>query len=365
MQQLCSVPRAWGRQWVILFGLVGILVVPIRILTAQEPTGDVLELDPFTVETERGPTAPRFGVPTPSFAYYELDELENGSMIYALEFMDRYRELPVPGAVKWAGILHFPWVDGYGRGTLQYICLYIYDDRMYGYNPSGDFDSQERFYVPLRFQDRMDPERLCQLASTFVDDLSPSHEVELVVPVVDESFSDEGESVYAEYEEYEYVEIPAGRIAGFMPSDRGLEPRELVHMVYQMKGETVSTAPVEIGKTPREPQKGLKFGRLFNQPMGVQRDFLVARKLLEPRWAQRVIINYEKDTLFFGEVTRKRQVLLFNIGRSIYAYYPRFGIWKTEARLDDIMTPGAANGKVSYPGGAEETRIQFLSWDEN
>jgi len=131
---------------------------------------------------------------------------------------------------------------------LQYLCLYMYADRMYGFNPSMDAGYQKRFFVPLRYGDRTNRERLYRFAKAFVEDISPAREEMILVPGALESFGEE-EDAYAEVmDEYEYIEIDAGRIEGFLPSDRNSEAEDLVHLIYQMQGDPDPTAPTEIGK---------------------------------------------------------------------------------------------------------------------
>lgn len=317
---------------------------------ADEPTdGPVFELDEYEVIYSATDFGPAFSVQLPRFSYYRQPDLPRGDLILALEFMDRYRESPVPGEHKWAGLLHFPVVDGYEQAHLKWICLYFYGDRMFGFDPTARFESERRFFVPIRYADREKPQVLFQFAQSYVAEMFPGGEEEIYL---EEAIDPDDPS--AGYDEViEFIDVSPGRIQGFLQSESKLTPEELVRLVYRY-----SEDPNPRPDTPALMGRGEDFAKGepftwsgFWQEFGKMPDPLeIARNLVAPRWSRIAVLRYPRKILALWEIEAKERVLLFNIGMRVYAYDQRFGVWRTNASIRDILDGNPLSGKIRYPG---------------
>ena len=330
---------------------------------ADPVVGEVIELNEIEVLGRSG-DAPGlvFNMTSPRLAYYTPPKLPFGGLILALDFIDRYRENPVPGPRKWAGIVYFPWIDGYGRAHDQWLCLYLWNGQMYGFSPEAGFEEERRFALALPFEERKDPVRLLALAESYIERVAPGGEEPYYVTETYGSIDEDG--FVNEVETLEFNEIEPGRIAAVRSYQIGKEAIELVAMPYQYL-EDPNPLPVadgEMGPAPKDPNAKFDWGKLFD--LSLEPDpFEVARALLLPRWCQRAEIHWSEDILFFKDVRRKARVLLFNIGLQIYAYHPRYGVWRTEATLP-MLRAGLGSNLITYPGGVEPERVLILPWKD-
>ena len=268
--------------------------------SAQDPLDEVVELDRLEVEGRAGKEPGLvFNMTSPRLAYYTPPKLPFGGLILALDFIDRYRENPVPGPRKWAGIVYFPWIDGYERLHDQWLCLYLWNGQMYGFSPEAGFEAERRFAVALPFDERKDPHRLLALAESYIERVAPGGEE----PYYMTEMADygDGENEGYETETLEFIDIDPGRIAAVRKYDEGKEPIEMVKMPYQYL-EDPNPQPVangDMGPAPKDPQAKFDWGALFDGFSPAPHPFEVARALLYPRWCQRAVIHYEEDILFF------------------------------------------------------------------
>ena len=336
-------------------------------LSAREGNGrgddlPLFDFEAFIVDYHPTDLAPGFRVESPQFTYFEQPELERGELILALEFMDRYRESLVPGEYKWAGMLHFPVIDGQERPFFKWLCLYFYNGQMFGYDPGAAYESERRFIVPIRYENRMDPSVLFQFAESYVEEVFPARTEEVLIYEEALSFGDEEESSDIPEEYWETIDIPAGRIASILPSGKGKDPQELVRLIYRYAEEpnpgmtaVGAFGPAEeFGKT-RLSWK-ISWKEMFAQP-----DYLdVAQQLLAPRWSQKLYFHYTNDLWILPDYHGKASALAFNIGTRIYVYAPRYGVWRTDAALADLEDPEALALKLRYPGLDVIDRVEFL-----
>ncbi len=91
--------------------------------------------------------------------------------------------------------------------------------------------------------------------------------------------------------------------------------------------------------------------------------FQIARELLEPRWSIRATLLYERDILFFKDVNHKAEVLLFNVGQSILAYHPRYGVWITDATIA-MIAEGRGSDRITYPRAKKPMRVLLRRWED-
>ncbi len=351
---------------------------------AQEESGEVFDLDELEVvgkDVERPEIV--FKVDSPQLAYYTPPELPKGEVILALDFIDRYKEAKVPGPVKWAAIISFPWVDGRDRGYTEWLCLYLWSGTLYGFSPTAKFDSQMRFAVPIPFDRKTNPEELYALASEFVEEISPadvevvyredpSSSAESFAPPPD-GFVDPSQAASMDAMpqlepviEVEYIDIPAGRIEGWRSFDKGKKREELVSLVYLYEKDP---NPDQVTSGAMGPDAEYKeansfWKKNFTFDFSPSKDpYEIARELLQPRWCLKATLLYEKDVLFFKDVDHKAEVLLFAVGRPIFAYHPRYGVWRTDATLD-MIAEGRGSDMITYPGVKKPMRVLLHMWDD-
>lgn len=352
--------------WLSCASFLGFAVM----LTAQSreeisENDPLFELEEFVVNYHPEGFAPAFRVKSPQLAYYEQPPLERGELIMALEFMDRYRESLVPGDHKWAGMLHFPVIDGQERSHLKWLCLYFYGDRMFGYDPSAQYESDRRFFVPISYADRMDEKVLFQFATSYVERVFPERSEEILI-YEDMVTGEEDEYGYTE-ETWETIDIPAGRIDGVLLSQRGKKPEELVRLIYRYgeepnpgRNSTAAFGPAEdVGK--EKFTWSSYWEDLTAQPDNIE----IASQMLAPRWSQKLYFHYTKDLWILPDYRGKASALAFNIGTRIYVYSPKYGVWRTDATIEDLSDRENFASKLQYPGLKEIDRVEFIPLAEN
>ncbi len=304
---------------------------------------------------------PLFKYETPQFSYYDVPDLPRGDLILALEFMDRYHQSKVPGQAKWAGLLNFPVIDGYERRYIKWLCLYMYNNVMYGYDPMAKTEADRRFVVPIRYEDRTKSTVLYQFAESYVETIFPEEE-EYYYDFQD--FGGGEEDGFTE-ETLEFITIPAGRIAPVLSSQRDRDVKDLVRLVYQSFQEpnpdrdTSSTmGPDEnFGKTKYE----FTWSNVMKELGGYTVDdhIQLAKALVAPRWSQKVTFHYKKGILLW-DLKSQASILLFNVGNRLFAYSPRFGVWKTDAYVTHLNDQALLESKLGYPGIKDVERIEFV-----
>lgn len=363
---------------------LGLAVVLISGGLAQADNSEIFDLDELEVigrEAEQPDLV--FKVESPQLAYYTPPKLPKGEVILALDFIDRYKDAPVPGPAKWAAIISFPWIDGRQQRFVEWLCLYLWDDRVYGFSPTAKFERNMRFAIPISVARKTDPEVLYALAENFVEEISPA-DVEMIYienlsdsldafsagnitgsdPAATDGFSDQMLEAMITYE-VEYIDIPAGRIEGWRPMDKGKRKEELVSLVYVYEKDPNPDQVVSGAMGPDEQYKEANSFWKKNFTFDFSRSpdpFEIARELLKPRWSIRAILHYEKDVLFFKDVDHKAEVLLFNVGRPIFAYHPRYGVWRTDATMD-MIAEGRGSDMITYPGVEKPMRVQLRMWN--
>ncbi|MEX0325382.1 MAG: hypothetical protein AB3N33_04770 [Puniceicoccaceae bacterium] len=340
------------------------------MLTAQK-RDDISEDDPlfdleeFVVNYHPENFAPAFRVKSPQFTYYEQPKLERGDLVLALEFMDRYRESLIPGQYKWACMLHFPVIDGEERPHLKWLCLYFYNDRMFGYDPGAEYESDRRFFVPISYEDRMKSDVLFQFASSYVEEVFPERTEEIII-YEDMVLDDEEEYGYTE-ETWETIDIPAGRIDGVLQSQKGKRPEELVRLIYRY-GEDPNPgrdAESAFGKAEDVGKEKFSWSDYWDELTGYYDNIEVASEMLAPRWTQKLYFHYTKDLWILPDYHGKASALAFNIGTRVYVYSPKYGVWKTDATIHDLSDREAFADKMKYPGLKEIDRVEFIPLAEN
>jgi hypothetical protein len=359
-------------------GFTAVLALAALTVMAEEmpkTEGEVFDLDPREVYAQKLEQPDLvFKVESPRMAYYEPPELPRGELILALDFIDRYREEAVPGEVKWAAIVTFPWVDGYEGKHIQWLCLYLWNGTIYGFNPTAEYDSEMRFVYPVPFEKREDRVELFAMAEQYVERISPEdmqviYMEDIYGPQEFETDPETGELTYSdEYysNDVEYIDIPAGRIEGWLPSHQGKKDLELVTMPYQFienpnKNQTIAGT---MGPSEQYQEDNSFWNKHFSFKIEKREEpFDTARELLKPRWSCRAVLHYEKDVLFFKDVNHKAEVLLFNIGSSIWAYHTRYGVWKTKATVA-MLSEGRGANMITYPGIEEPERVLLLPFGE-
>jgi hypothetical protein len=317
----------------------------------------LFEMDGVEVVYSDTRFAPEYSAAVPTFSYYDAPTLPRGELILALEFMDRYRESPVPGAVKWAGILHFPLLDGFERPHIKWLCLYFYDDRMFGYDPSARYEYERRFAVPIPYEDRLKPAVLLQFAESYVESVFPEGFDEVYI---EESFDpDDPDGDFCGGGEY--YDIPAGRIAPVFSSQQGLQPKDLVRLIYQYSEDPNPRPDADpvMGSGPRAPRAPFSWKALW-QEIGTAPDhFETARLLVAPRWGQKVVFHYSSRPFFFMRKAATQEALLFNINTRVFAYHPQFGVWRTDATVHDLAEVDTFYAKLRFPGISQIDRVEF------
>jgi hypothetical protein len=324
------------------------------------PDSPVFEMDEVTVFESQTSFSPAFSNKVPQMSYYEVPDLPRGDLIYALEFFDQYREGEIPGRIKWCGLLYFPVVDGYERNHLKWLGLYLYNDRMYGYDPTALKEYERRFAVPIQPQDRARPEVLFKFAESYVESVFPGGDEEFLTG----EFMDMGDGGEGYYEEsYDMIYIDPGRIAPVLKSEQGKKPEELVRLVMQFNEDPNPTAGAEakIGRAEDAGRTPFTWDSFWDE-LTYTPDFLeVAAELVKPRWSQVSKLHYKKDRFILGEKEYSPRVLLFNIGQKIYAYSPKYGVWRTQALLGDLNDPERLAARLQYPGVETVVRVEFVA----
>jgi hypothetical protein len=330
---------------------------------AKDENTPLFDFEEFVVNYHPTDFAPAFRVENPQFTYYESPQLDRGELILALEFMDRYREGVIPGQHKWSGMLHFPVVDGEDRMHLKWLCLYFYNDRMFGYDPSSEYKSDRRFFVPISYENRLDKDVLFQFASSYVESIYPAREDEIYLyeNEVDPYDPDSGFT-----EVIETIYIDAGRIAPVLSSQKGKDAKQLVRLIYQYgvdpnpdAGTTVAFGPPEdFGKSE------FSWAAVGEELLGYKDNIEIARQLLAPRWSQKIYFHYTRDLWILPDQEAKVSALLFNIGTRLYVYSPKYGVWRTGATINDLAQRERLTAKLKYPGINEIDRVEFVPFKE-
>lgn len=320
---------------------------------------------------------------SPQITYYTPPKLPKGEVILALDFIDRYEAAEVPGATKWVAIINFPWIDGHDQRYVAWLCLYLWDGRVYGFSPTAKYDREMRFALPISVDRKTDPEELYSMASKYVEEISPA-DVEVIywedVYGSGDEFSSSGSGfddpsgggftdpmAGMEYTtEVEFLDIPAGRIEGWRPFDKGKKREELVSLVYQSikdpNPDSVASGAMGPDEQYKEANKFWKKNFSFDFSP-TPHPFETARELLKPRWSMIAILYYEKNVLFFKDVNHKAEILLFNVRHAIFAYHPRYGVWKTDATLS-MIAEGRGSDLITYPGVEKPMRVQLRLWKD-
>jgi hypothetical protein len=321
------------------------------------PLFDLPEVEVIHSETE---FAPIFSGDMPTFSHYEAPQLPRGELILALEFMDQYRDNPVPGQYKWAGLLHFPIIDGHDRAHIKYICLYLYDSRMFAYDPTAMREYERRFAVPIQYGDRMNRDVLFRFAQSYVQSIFPGGEE---MYYFEEAVDPEDPGAGFE-ETIEYIDVPPGRIAPIFSSQRGKKPEELVRLIYRYSEEPNPQPDTEVrmGRLDKDDKdEPFSWAAFWEELTAVPDPIEVARQLVAPRWARKAVFHYPQDILFLWKIQARQTVLLFNIGMRIYAYDPDFGVWRTDATISDLNGDEPPPvGKLKYPGVDQLDRVEFM-----
>lgn len=345
----------------------------------------VIDLEEFEVIYNRVDFTPSFSFQSPNFAYFDVPELPKGELIMALDFVDRYRQATVPGQHKWAGLLTFPMIDSRERHLIKWLCIYMYDDVMYGYDPTPrdeaasriltptilgpmvvandpnlQLEFNRRFVVPIRYEERTNQSVLYRFAESYVQSVSPESEDFFNAT---EFFDESG------YMEEFAILTPEARIAPIVSSQKGKEPEELVRLVYQFYQEPNPGSMTDPTMGPNDDY--LRFTWDFGLDLSRENikkelggfkvhDYIdLAKKLVAPRWSQKVTFHYKKDFLFW-ELYNKSSILLFNIGNKLYAYSPRYGVWKTDGLAAHLSDPELLMTKLKYPGIENVERIELI-----
>lgn len=316
----------------------------------------LFELEEYDVVHEERSFAPFFTDKLPELSFFDIPELPRGDLIIGLEFMDRYRDSPVPGAVKWAGILSFPVIDGYEKEWIKLICLYVYDNRLFGFDASGDADWSRRFAVPIQVEDRANTEVLYRFAESFVEVVYPGGEEEIWIE--DGFDEDDGASGDGSYESF-YIE--PGRISPVLESQRGLSTRELVKLIYQYSEPNTAPSPEVRYGAPDESAKEPFSWEMFKASLETPDYIAKAAELVSPRWYAVAQVFHDKKILGLFDAEGRHRVLLFNIGTRLYAYDAYAGLWRTNARLEDLKTIKTLHKKLNYPGIKALSRVELLS----
>lgn len=317
----------------------------------------VFDLEAVEVVHSETEFAPEFSTDSPSFTYFEVPELPRANLILVLEFMDQYRDAQIPGPLKWAGVVTFPVIDGYGNEFLKLICLYYYDGRMFGYDPSTSVEWSKRFAVPIQYEDRSNPDVLFRFATSYVEEMYPGGEEEVwYEETVDPEYPEEGGSGY-----YETISVDPGRIAPVLSSQKGKAPHELVRLIYRYSSANTNPASESamgrLKKDRREPFSWKAFFSEFGSPPD---PLVVAANLVAPRWSGILKLHFEQSLLGIVDWEASRKIMIFNIGQAIYAYDPRLGVWKTKGTLNDLGDIQVLSGKINHPDIPKIARLEVI-----
>lgn len=87
----------------------------------------------------------------------------------------------------------------------------------------------------------------------------------------------------------------------------------------------------------------------------------LAAELVKPRWSQVANFHYDQSFLGLVEWKAKRRVLLFNIGMRIYVYDDELGVWRSDARLEDLRDLESLREKLNHPRIKGIQEVEFLS----
>lgn len=318
----------------------------------------VIELDEYEVIYSDSNFMPQFRFKSPQFSYYELPDLPRGDMILALNFIDQYRLNTVPGKYKWAGLLTFPVMDGYGIGHIKWLCLYMYNDVMYGFDPVAKAEADRRFVVPIRFEDRLKKSVLYQFAESYVETIFP------------ETFETDFSLGFGDSMPMMIIrDIEAGRIEPILTSQQNREPVDLVRMVYQFFQNPNPGENADATMGPDDEYRSsywsiefdLSWANIDRELGGINvgDEINRAKGLVAPRWSQKVVFHYKKALLIWN-LDNISSILLFNVGQAIFAYTPRLGVWRTEATTVHLDNPDLLKTKLRYPGIHNVDRIELV-----
>lgn len=325
----------------------------------------VIELDEYEVIYSQSNFMPQFRFKSPQFTYYEVPDLPRGDMILALNFIDQYRQNEIPGKYKWAGLLNFPVMDGYGIGHVKWLCLYMYDDVMYGFDPAALTESDRRFVVPIRFEDRLKASVLYQFAESYVETIFPET-IDTFLPGSDGDADD-----YAAATSNMVIqEIESGRIQPILSSQWDKEPTDLVRMVYQFFQNPNPSQSADPTMGPGDDYRwfywdfgiDLSWENIDRELGGIRvgEEIQLARQLVAPRWSQKVVFHYKKGLLFWN-LDNISSIMLFNVGQGLFAYSPRLGVWRTDATVAHLNNPDLLKSKLRYPGINNVERIELVA----
>lgn len=345
----------------------------------------VIDLDEFEVIYNRVDFSPSFSFKSPNFSYYDVPELPNGDLILALDFIDRYRMSLIPGKHKWAGLLNFPMIDGNDRRMNKWLCLYMYDGVMYGYDPTPrdeaasrivtttfvgpmtvtrdpnlQMEWNRRFVVPVRYEERTNPDVLYRFAESYVESVSPESEDYFNMTQI---FDESG------YVEEFAILTDEARIAPIVRSQKGKDPKDLVKLVLQFYQEPNPgyLSDGSMGPDDDFMRIDLTFGldlsgETIKKELGGFKvhDYIdLAQQLVAPRWSQKVTFHYKKGFLFW-DLSNTSSILLFNVGNKLFAYSPRYGVWKTDARAEHLQDVALLTSKLKYPGIENVERVELI-----
>ncbi|MDP0498835.1 MAG: hypothetical protein Q7P63_01935 [Verrucomicrobiota bacterium JB022] len=349
-------------------------------LCSQEPQDKaVYDLDAYVIEDTNREFTPDFKTETPRLTYFEKPRLPNGEFILALAFIDRYAVSATPDAYKWAGILSFPWVDGLGQHSVEHICLFYYDQKLYGWAPS-DEEEHRRFTAPLEPADLHRPYALLKFANGYLAEVSPAGERWMssrssrdgqYLELSDNYFRRTGGGMptpenFAESEgglQKLLVKFDAGRVAPPGSGGSHTKLEDLVSIYYyflEMPNKTLGESPI-YGPEPGLERKGIDWGAIVGrQPVSTGDAFKTARELLGERWSQPARVKMRPQGALDNLPSYER-VLLFSVDDSVYAYTMENGVWNTEITLGQLQA-GDVEEKLAYPGGYTVEGVELLDW---
>ncbi|MEX0322728.1 MAG: hypothetical protein AB3N63_11250 [Puniceicoccaceae bacterium] len=324
----------------------------------------VIELDEYEVIYSDSSFMPQFRYKSPEFTYYDVPDLPRGDMILALNFIDQYRLNDVPGKYKWAGLLNFPVMDGNGIGHIKWLCLYMYDDVMYGFDPAADRESDRRFVVPIRFEDRLNRAVLFQFAESYVETIFPETYDTFLPGGLDDAWD------YASVSSNMMItSIEAGQILPVLSSQQGKDPLDLVRLVYQFFQNPNPAENADATMGPSDAYRhsywaieiDLSWENIDRELGGVRvaDEIQRARRLIAPRWSQQVVFHYKKGLLLWN-LDNISSIMLFNVGQGLFAYTPRLGVWRTDATVAHLDNPDLLKTKLRYPGIRNVDRIELV-----
>lgn len=331
------------------------LVLPLALL-AEPQSNSVIDLDPFSVEASNaGILAPNFRLQSPSFAYQNQPELPNGGLILALNFIDGYRELDVPGSEKWAGILQVPYFDARERFRYAWVVTYAYADGLWGYLPEAPTRALARFKLPLAVDQRFDLEKLAEIVGVMIQKITE----EWPQSPISGWQSDDDDGMDYDYDDWDPM---YGRIGG-VGDAAGLPPEELVRYIYQYSGDALGGAVGSRYGPPEDlERRRFSFRDLFTTYPPETRHLSIAKKLLEPRWslALKVEVTLPRPLPFLPHGKRTHNILFFAVGNRLLAYSPSIGVWMQNASADSITSSQALIDAMVLPGGHRPSNVDVL-----